>query len=235
MVRLVGTRPGAAALDIGCGSGHVAFQLAPLVRSVVACDLSDAMLAVVAEEAARRGLANVTACRAPADALPFYPASFDVVVTRFSAHHWTDARAGLAELRRVLRPGGLAVVIDAFAPPAPLLDTWLQVLELLRDPSHVRNYALAEWQAMLSAAGLLLADARTYRLRLDFASWTGRMRTPPELVAAIRALQRRAGTEVVRHFAIEDDGSFTLDTMLMTASAEAARSQSLQADAERSP
>jgi SAM-dependent methyltransferase len=220
MARLIGAHPGARALDLGCGSGHAAFPLAPLVGSVVACDLSEAMLAVVAEEATRRRVGNLTTQQASVEALPFASESFDLVVTRFSAHHWTHVRAGLDELRRVLRPNGLAVVIDAIAPPAPLLNTWLQALELLRDPSHVRNYTLDEWRELLRAAGLSPAPPTTYRLRLDFASWIGRMRTAPELVAAIRALQLRAGAEVRRHFAIEQHGSFVIETMLVAASAQ---------------
>ena len=51
MAGLVGRRPDAVALDLGCGGGHAAFRLAPLVGKVVACDLSEAMLGVVAGEA----------------------------------------------------------------------------------------------------------------------------------------------------------------------------------------
>ena len=73
MARLVGKRPGAFALDMGCGGGHATFRLAPLVEKVVAYDLSEAMLAVVAEEAEHRGLSNVVAKQGAAETsdLPF--------------------------------------------------------------------------------------------------------------------------------------------------------------------
>ena len=56
-----------------------------------------------------------------------------------------------------------------------------------------------------------------YRIRLEFSAWVARMNTPPIFVAAIRALQAKADEDVVRHFAIEADGSFSIDTMLMVA------------------
>lgn len=215
--RLVGSRPEARALDLGCGGGHLSFLLAPLMQSVVAYDLSPAMLAAVAAEAAKRGLANVETRQGAVEALPWPDAGFDVVASRYSAHHWRDVAAGLSEARRVLKPGGLAVFMDAVAPEDPLLDTWLQSVELLRDPSHVRNYSVAQWRTMLETAGFRPTRCERYRIQLEFASWIARMNTPANFAAAIRALQGKANEEVVNHFAIEADGSFMLDTMLMIA------------------
>ncbi|MDF1480542.1 class I SAM-dependent methyltransferase [Extensimonas sp. H3M7-6] len=145
--------------------------------------------------------------------------SFDVVASRYSAHHWSNVPAGLTQMHRVSKPGGLAVFMDVISPGVPLLDTWLQTLELLRDPSHVRNFSQVEWQNMLGSAGFVVCTATTFRLRLEFSSWIERMKTAAAHVAAIRSLQQRAGAEVTEHFAIEADGSFTVDTMLITAQA----------------
>lgn len=218
--RIVGPLPNGVALDMGCGGGHVTFRLAPLVGKVVAYDLSAPMLAVVAEEAAHRGLGNVVTKQGAAEALPCPPASFDVVATRYSAHHWRDMPAGLASMHKVLKRGGLALFSDVIAPNSPLRDTWLQSLELLRDPSHVRNASLSDWRRLLEEVGFTLAEVFTFRLRLEFATWIERMRTPPEHVAAIRALQRCASAEVSDYFAFETDGSFTLDTALIVARRE---------------
>jgi ubiquinone/menaquinone biosynthesis C-methylase UbiE len=223
LARRVGRQPDAVALDLGCGAGHTTFRLAPLVKRVVAYDLSEAMLAVVAEEATRRGLGNVAAQRGSVDSLPYPAASFDVVVTRHSAHHWADPRAGVREMRRVLRPGGQAFVMDSVAPPTPLLDTWLQALELLRDPSHVRNHSVGEWKSMLSDAGFRVLETKGFRLRIDFASWIARMRTPEAHVTAIRSLQQCAAAEVAKHYAFEPDGTFMLDTALLVADAAGER------------
>jgi ubiquinone/menaquinone biosynthesis C-methylase UbiE len=218
MAFLIGSRPDAVALDMGCGGGHVAFRMAPLVRKVVAYDLSAAMLETVGAEAQKRGLDNLVTKQGAAEALPCPDASFDVVATRYSAHHWGAFTDGLAQMRRVVKPGGLGLFMDVVSPGVPLLDTWLQSLELLRDPSHVRNASLDEWKATLASLGFAIEEVATYKLRLEFGAWIERMRTPDVHVAAIRSLQRRAAAEVRDYFAIEADGSFTVDTMLVAAS-----------------
>src|SRR4051794_23115195 len=150
MAEVLRGRPGARVLDLGGGGGHVSYAAAPLAAEVVAYDLAEEMLAAVARTAAERGLANVTTRRGVAEHLPFEDGRFDAVLCRFTAHHWHDVEAGLREARRVLAPGGIAVFADVMTPGRPLLDTHLQAIELLRDPSHVRNYTMAEWVAALA-------------------------------------------------------------------------------------
>ncbi|MBX6324344.1 MAG: class I SAM-dependent methyltransferase [Rhodospirillaceae bacterium] len=210
-------RAGGRALDLGCGGGHVSFAVAPHLGEVVAYDLSEEMLAAVAATAAARGLANIRTQAGRVEALPFADAGFDLVLTRFSAHHWDDLDAALAEARRVLRPDGRAAFADGVSPGPPLLDTFLQAIELLRDPSHVRNYSVEEWRQALTRAGFRPGAVTRRRVRLEFATWIARMATPEPHVAAIRSLQARMPEEVARHFAVEPDGSFLLDTMVMEA------------------
>ena len=207
----------AHALDLGAGGGHVSYAMAPHARRVTACDLSEAMLAGVVAESTRRGLTNIVPLAAAAGALPLEDASCDMLACRFSVHHWRDPAAGLAQARRVLRPGAPAVFVDVIAPPEPAADTHLQAVEVLRDPSHGRDFTMREWHAMLEAAGFAVTTTRSSRLRMDFAEWTARMRTPSVQCAAIRALQAQAGAEVARHFAIEADGSFMIDVILIEA------------------
>ncbi|WP_420382929.1 class I SAM-dependent methyltransferase [Novosphingobium sp.] len=207
----------ATALDLGAGGGHVTYAMAPHAGQVIATDLSEDMLHAVAAEAARRGLANIVTLTAEAGALPLADASCDMLACRFTLHHWRNPAAGLAEARRVLKPRAPAVFIDVIAPPEPAADTHLQAVELLRDPSHGRDFTVREWQAMLGAAGFAVTAMTMSRLRMDFPTWTARMRTPDLHVAAIRALQGMAGDEVARHFALEPDGSFTIDVMLIEA------------------
>lgn len=215
---LAAARPDGRILDLGCGGGHVSYAVAPHAAEVVAFDLSADMLAVVQDEARGRGLSNLRIERGVAEALPFADASFDLVFTRFSAHHWHDLAAGLAGMRRVLKPDGMAVVMDTVSPGTPVShDTFLQAVELLRDPSHVRDYSIAEWQAALRTAGLAPQEPTRSRLRLDFARWVARIGTPDVQIRAIRALQQQAPHEIVERFAIEPDGSFTLDTVLIEA------------------
>jgi len=208
---------GARLLDLGCGGGHVSFHVAPEVGEVVAYDLSAEMLAAVAGEARRRGLANIRTEQGAVEQLPFSDESFDFVVTRFSAHHWRDFPAALREAFRVLKPGGRAAFVDTITPGEPLLDTFLQSIELLRDASHVRNYARAEWTQAASGAGFEIGEITQRRLSLDFGPWVERMATPEVQVKAIRALQTQMSAEVTGYFEIQPDGSFTFDTMTLEA------------------
>ncbi|HLI21865.1 MAG TPA: methyltransferase domain-containing protein, partial [Stellaceae bacterium] len=212
----------ARVLDLGCGGGHVSFAVAPHVGEVVAYDLSAEMLAVVSKAARERGLGNLKTERGVAENLPFTAASFDYVFSRWSAHHWRDLDLGVREAARVLKPGGTAVFIDTVAPAAPLFDTFLQAIELLRDPSHVRDYSRAEWVAVIGRAGLLAGDASERRLRLEIRSWLERIRTPAVHADAIRALQAAISDGVRRHFAVEADGSFTIDVLTVVAAKPAA-------------
>ncbi|MDP4004486.1 class I SAM-dependent methyltransferase [Methylobacterium sp. NEAU K] len=214
---LIRGMPGSRALDLGCGGGHVAFAAAAAGATVTAYDLSTEMLAAVAAEAGRRGLDRIEIRPGAAESLPFADAAFDAVLTRYSAHHWRDVPAALAEARRVLKPDGLLVVCDIASPEEPLLDTHLQAVELLRDPSHVRDYRMSEWRRMLEAAGFAAGATLETRPRMEFASWIARMRTPPVNAAAIRALQAAAPEEVTAHFGIEADGSFLIDSVLIEA------------------
>jgi ubiquinone/menaquinone biosynthesis C-methylase UbiE len=218
LVTLMKERPQVRVLDLGCGGGHVAFNVAPLVREVVAYDLSPEMLAIVAREAKERGLDNVTTERGAVESLPFEDGSFDVVLSRFSAHHWSDLDAGLREAARVVKPGGMVAIVDTVASGIPLIDTYFQAIELLRDCSHVRNYSRAEWEAAIARAGLLPGSVSPFRLRLDFKAWVERMNTPKLQVDAIRALQTMVSSVATRHYETEADGSHRIDVALFTAS-----------------
>ncbi len=217
LARLASAAAPSRALDLGTGGGHVAYVLARHARKATAVDISSQMLAAVAAQARERGLENIETVAASAEDLPFDAATFDFLASRFSAHHWRDLSAGLRQARRVLRAGAPAVFIDIVSPGAALLDTHLQSVELLRDPSHVRDHSLAEWMAALTAAGFSAQTFRTWRLRMDFAAWTERIATPAPLAEAIRILQQKADAGTRAHFAIEDDGSFWLDAAMFEA------------------
>ncbi|ARB29514.1 methyltransferase domain-containing protein [Pseudomonas tolaasii] len=208
---------GARLLDLGCGAGHVSFNVAPLVKDVVAYDLSQQMLDVVAAAAKDRGLRNIRTVHGAAERLPFVDGEFDFVFSRYSAHHWSDLGAALREVRRVLKPGGIAAFVDVLSPGSPLLDTYLQTVEVLRDTSHVRDYSAAEWMQQLSESGLHVRNSSRQRLRLEYTSWVERMRTPQVLRAAILELQQAMGQEVRDYYEIQADGTFSTDVLVVFA------------------
>ncbi len=133
--------PDAHVLDLGCGAGHASFTAAQQVAQVTAYDLSSQMLDVVAEAAKAKGLNNVTTRQGYAESLPFEDASFEAVISRYSAHHWHDVGQALREVKRVLKPGGIFIIMDVMSPGHPVRNIWLQTVEALRDTSHVQNYS----------------------------------------------------------------------------------------------
>lgn len=108
--------PLAHVLDMGCGAGHASFIAAQNVHRVVAYDLSSQMLEVVAQAASEKGLNNISTRQGYAEKLPFDDHAFDVVISRYSAHHWHDVGMALREVCRVLKPGGRLIMMDVMSP-----------------------------------------------------------------------------------------------------------------------
>lgn len=202
-------------LDAGAGAGHTALAFTPYVAQVVALDLADVMLAQGQRLATERGIANVTFRRGDIEALDEPDGRFDVVTSRYSAHHYPHPRRALAEIARVLKPGGVFLLVDLIASDDPAPDTALNAIELLRDPSHVRDHTREQWLGMLHAAGLEGEVAGTWPLRMQFDSWVARMRTPSDRVAAIHKTIDQAPQEVREALAVEPDHSFTVEVALI--------------------
>jgi ubiquinone/menaquinone biosynthesis C-methylase UbiE len=202
-----------SALDLGCGAGHASYALARGGASrVVAYDLSEQMLEVAAAEAKERGHDQMEFRAGPAEQLPFPDTSFDLVVTRYSAHHWMNALAAVHEAARILKPGGTLIVIDVLAPENPLMDTVLQTVEILRDLSHVRDYRESEWRSMLEAANFSSPCVHRWRLQMEFAGWVARIRTTPARVDALKVVLDELPSEAREYFAVRRDRSFDVDS-----------------------
>jgi ubiquinone/menaquinone biosynthesis C-methylase UbiE len=120
----LGLVPGHHVLDVGCGTGTLAFALAGRIQpdgSVRGVDASPEMIAVATSKAARR-TASARFQVAAAQALPFPDASFDAVVTSLMLHHLPqqDRLPAVEELLRVLKPGSTLVIVEFQAPGTPL-------------------------------------------------------------------------------------------------------------------
>jgi ubiquinone/menaquinone biosynthesis C-methylase UbiE len=114
LIDLSSPEPADACVDLGAGSGFVTTALAPMVSSVLAVDISAAMVRSLADRAARDGLQNVSTEVSDLRGFRLPPASVDLVVSSYALHHLTNAdkRALVARAARWLRPGGRLVIAD---------------------------------------------------------------------------------------------------------------------------
>ncbi|KAA8731604.1 class I SAM-dependent methyltransferase [Acinetobacter qingfengensis] len=217
VIKQVSTISDPVVLDLGCGGGHVSYHLAPFVKSVIAYDLSQEMLNTVEATAKTRKLVNIDIQQGCAEQLPFKDQIFDVVVTRYSAHHWQHVECALNEAWRVLKPNGIFILVDILGSDMPILDTFLQSIELIRDPSHVRNYSLSEWLRMLEYSNFQIKTIEKQRIILNFHAWVIRMQTTPTQIETIRFLQSQSADIVKNYFEIQEDGSFSSDVIFLIA------------------
>ena len=119
-----GLGPGDAALDVCCGTGDLALELARLVTPgghVVGCDFSEPMLDLAREKAAERSADGVRFEWADALELPYDGERFDAVTVGFGVRNLADLDRGLREMARVLKPGGRAVILEITQPTRPPL------------------------------------------------------------------------------------------------------------------
>src|SRR5260370_13325679 len=153
-------------LDIGTGTGRLLEVLAPRVERAVGIDQSREMLALARANLARAGIDNAEIRQADRYALPFEADSFDVVTIHHVLHYADDPAAALAEAARVVRPGGVVLVVD-FSPH--------DLVELKREHAHVHlSFADNQVQGWLRTAGLTPVEPKHFPGRhLMTAIWRG--------------------------------------------------------------
>jgi ubiquinone/menaquinone biosynthesis C-methylase UbiE len=114
LIEVSSPRQGDSCVDLGAGTGFVTMALAPRVSSVLAVDISPAMVAALAQAAADGGLGNVTAQLSDLTELQLGPASTDLIVSSYALHHLAhaDKRELVTRAAGWLRPGGRLVIAD---------------------------------------------------------------------------------------------------------------------------
>jgi ubiquinone/menaquinone biosynthesis C-methylase UbiE len=196
LVELAGDHPGWEALDIATGGGHTALAIAPHVARVVATDLTEPMLAAAREFILAGGATNVEFHPADAEDLPFTAASFDLVTCRIAAHHFPHPERFVAEVVRVLRPGGLFLLQDQVTPEDPKTADWITAFEKRRDPSHGRALSRSEWLALVAASGLSVETEDRFQKRVGLLWWVGAQEGSAEDLAELRARLHQAPSGV---------------------------------------
>ncbi|HKJ07932.1 MAG TPA: class I SAM-dependent methyltransferase [Gammaproteobacteria bacterium] len=146
--------------DLACGAGHTGLGFAATAARIVAVDPAPNMLAQVRRLAAQRRV-PVETVEAFAESVPLASASFDLVVCRLAAHHFSDVSEAMAEMARLAKPGGYVAVIDMEGDEDPAVDALNHEIEMLHDPTHVRSYTANQWRGLFAAQGLPVEACET--------------------------------------------------------------------------
>jgi SAM-dependent methyltransferase len=158
--------PGVTVLDVATGGGHVARRLRELGATVVTVDPAPGMKA------------DTTA---PAEDLPFADGSFEAVACRVAAHHFADVLQAVKEMARVAKHR-VVICDNTFVSESS------EEADRVRDPSHVRNYGIAEWHSFFELAGLDVAAEEFMQRPLEIQPWLDRAQTPPQDQPRMREL-----------------------------------------------
>lgn len=208
-------------LDVATGTGHTALAVAPHVAQVTGVDPTPEMLREAESLARSRGVANVQFVTGAAEQLPFPDAGFDVVTVRRAPHHFASIPEALAEMRRVLRPGGRLGLVDQITPDDPEGSALLEAMERRRDPSHRRALTVGEWHPVLADAGFTVRHVELDEEMRDIDGWLDLAGAPTEARAAILTMLLTAGAHALDAIGYRPDpapeGSFLKQRIIILA------------------
>ena len=220
LVELGGWDKGQQALDIATGGGHTALAIAPYVAQVTVSDLTPRMLEKAREYLTAQGVTNAHYVVADAEHLPFAAETFDRVTCRIAAHHFPNVARAVNEVARVLKVGGIYLLIDCMAPSDPELDSFDNTVEKWRDSSHGRSCTPEEWQAFFTQAGLQVEHQEFFRKTHHYDDWTLRSQLPGSEKVELERFILESSPRIRRYFEVVQRAdchleSFTNDFILL--------------------
>ena len=177
-------------LEPAAGTCVCGRTLAPMVQKVTCLDATPAMLVVGIQSAKEAGLGNMEFILGLIEDLPFPDASFDIVMTRLSFHHFQEMEKPFSEMNRVLKPGGKLVIIDMEAAEESVRETE-DGIERLRDCSHVRNRSRQEFVSLYNAAGYTIWKEESTKIPVRLSALMELTKTPEAVQKDIVQMMER--------------------------------------------
>jgi len=201
--------------DVASGAGHTGLSFAGRAKRIVAIDPAPKMLEEFRKLAAGRGIGFETV-QSFAESIPLTSESFDLVVCRLAAHHFTDVGRAMREMTRLAKPGGHVAVIDMEGDENPELDALNHDIEVLHDPTHVRSYTATRCREMFAVNQLELisCEQRCWEITggLSVRRWCELGNSGPEALHAIQDRLTATPTDWLAQLEItrDADGGFRI-------------------------
>lgn len=184
---LAGATPEQRVLDLACGPGIVTEALAGSAGLVVGLDITEGMVTRCRDRNQAAGNTNVACLQGDSSNLPFASNSFDVVVTRSAVHHFSEPAVVLAEVHRILRPGGVLTVSDVVSSEEPDESKLHNAFETLRDPTHVRMLPESVLLKLVADTGFEIQSVDSTTASREYGEWLA-ITSAPERSGPLRIL-----------------------------------------------
>ena len=178
-------------LDVAAGTGLLSRAISAHVKRVVALDITPEMLAQGRSEANRQRITNISFEQGAAEDLSYPTASFDMVVTRFSVHHFKSPDVVIREMCRVCRHEGKLVVIDLVSSEDKELATRHNEVERLRDSSHTQALSPTGLKKVIENAGVKILNYYTREVENSVDDWLDFSHTEADKRGQILELMQR--------------------------------------------
>ncbi len=209
MVNLINPSLDAAVLDVATGGGHTAIALAKYVNKVVAIDITPEMLAEAEEAAEEKGQTNIEFRIEDVHSLNIPDNQFDIVASRFAAHHFSNVKKALSEMCRVLKPGGKFYILDCSVIDGDEPEREMNHIELIRDSSHQCSYSPRLWKQLLEGLPLATQHITLYRELYRLPQWFDRMGTDQNSRLEIFRILHNLSEHCKNHYPFGEDHIIT--------------------------
>jgi ubiquinone/menaquinone biosynthesis C-methylase UbiE len=198
-------------LDIGTGTGKIAYTVQPYCKKVIGVDSSQQMLDIANKNLDVLSHANISFRLAPVDKLPFDDGSFDVVIARMVFHHVLEnLTAAVKECFRVLRRGGRIVIAEGVPPNYRLKEDFVEIFKL-KEKRH--TFFEEDIMKLVADAGFHRVNVRTFFMdAISINNWLDHADIPKENAEKIKQLHRGASVYFKEAYRLrEENGDIFID------------------------
>jgi ubiquinone/menaquinone biosynthesis C-methylase UbiE len=171
LVALAGVSKADRIVDVACGPGFLTMAFAEQCEHATGVDATDELLGGARKEAGRRSIVNVSFVRGDANALELPAGAFALASCRAAFHHFPDPAAVLAQMQRIVAPGGKVLIADLFSSEDSEKASYHNRIERLCDPTHTRALTQPEFDRLFEAAGLEVVHRVSSEIHYDVEEW----------------------------------------------------------------